>query len=277
MESALCAKRIFWLVISVVVYALQPGQGFSNGPTVGYNAGTIIPLHNTEIQLVYEHVRIILPSSLHDPGKTWCTYRLKNLSTSDARFTIAFVVSPATMPVPKASFRVSLDGTRVPTRIEPLDEIRWRLFVEPAPDSLPVWDVSIAAGDSETLEMDYVTSWSGTASDDDDPRMTMNFAYHAKSAALWAGLIREARISLFFDGIIGPMLHCAPERGECFSVNIHPDGYTTKNEGVHWVFSDWEPSEDFGIDIRVGWKEGSVVIEPPNHVLQPTAPRKVQR
>ncbi len=49
------------LALSCMLNVLEPASAFANGPTIGYDGGSIVPLANPDIELVVESVDLYAP------------------------------------------------------------------------------------------------------------------------------------------------------------------------------------------------------------------------
>lgn len=209
----------------------------------------IFPVGTDSIQLVSEAVVIHLASGWR-PGHTECTYVLRNLATTAQSFEMAFVTGPPFATTPEgyrqhyndANFVVRLDDVPLQVSRAPVARGRWTHLVDSPPDSLPAWHLRMAAHATARLLMTYDISWSGGS---DGGHTTTEFTYHARPAALWAGVIEEASIAFRLDPLATTILECGPQLGTCFSFSIHPSGYRWHAEGFSWEFENWEPMSDF--------------------------------
>ncbi len=238
-------------VLLLIAWLNAPAS--ANGPEIGREAGLVVPLASTQVQLVSEEVRIRLSEVMGQPGRCECTYRLRNLSEDPAEFEMAFLLNPyfeqeqLSWWYHDAGFGVKIDRNDVPVRWEPIAKDLWEPFIEMAPESLPVWRVFIAPKETVTVFMTHRIDWSGGSEGDS---WGIAFTYRAQPARLWAGRIEHARIAFLLDGILGEMLRCLPESTECYGFSISPAGYRFRGVGLSWVFTDWEPKEDFRIGFR---------------------------
>ncbi len=232
----------------------------ANGPTVGRDAGMIVPIHNQEVQLLSEEVKIILPGSDNIAGSINCLYILKNLSDHDQIFDMAFVVSSYYFAshnyYRSPQFQVNVSNWRYvqrqPTvRYEPIDKSQWKDLVPANVDSLPVWDVMIPPHKTVTVRLRYPVSWTSAAE-------RYFFTYHTKSAALWAGPIKKAKIQLSFGDLMNSLISCQNVREGCMKWDVKPANYTWTDRGYEWEFTDWEPTEDISVTVECPKKEEEV-------------------
>lgn len=193
------------------------GPVHANGPEVGRDAGGVFPIRSEGIRLVSEGVDLQLSGAVVDRGRAECSYGLRNETDTEKTIEMTFVYKEPHMWNSRG-FRVFLQGPlrRVPVHFEPIDQDKFREFITPVPDSLPVWKVTIPPGEMVTVSLDYVISWTSVGS-------TYLFEYYARPAALWDGNVESARIRVEFLGLFGELVRCAP-MDSCLSWTIEPPG-----------------------------------------------------
>lgn len=228
------------------------GPASANGPTVGRDAGMIFPLNNEDIQLTSENVTIELPGSTSLYGRVDCDYSLKNLTDKFQSFEVAFV-APSPFFGPQrldrsADFSVYVirQGIRPhPAKVnyERIERSRWDGMVPAEVDSLPVWEVHIPPQQTVRLRIGYNVSWSAAGPE-------CFFTYHTKTAALWAGVVKRATITITFGGLMNALLKCQNEQQECLRWNFKPSNCNWTKRGFEWKFEDWEPSENIVITVE---------------------------
>jgi hypothetical protein len=244
-----------FLAAAVVPFALSPAVT-ANGLEVGRDAGMVFPVASDSVQLVSEDVSIRLPAAWSRPGEATCRYVLRNLARTQRDFEMAFVANPPFAPTADgyraqyshARFDVSLDGSPIEVRYAPVADGQWRDFVRSAPDSLPVWRITLAPGATAQVHMCYDVSWSGGS---DGGHSSTGLTYHARPAALWAGRLESATIRFELDPLAALILECAPQLGECFSFSIEPPGYKWYDGRFEWRYEDWKPDTDFSFGYEV--------------------------
>jgi hypothetical protein len=234
-------------------------QVLANGPTVGRDAGGIVPLQNTQVQLIAEEVTIELPGSDILEGRVHCRYSLKNLSDRDQQFDMGFVV-PSTYfkrfhLYRSPDFRVkvfseSFRRQACNVRYESVDRGKWADFFDRnVPDSLPVWQITMSPGAMVFVDIDYKIGWSVAGP-------WYSFTYHTRSAALWEGPITSAKVLVTFGDLMNAMVR-AGERDSVVSWAIEPANYVWTDRGIEWTFEDWEPTSDIRIKATLP-EEGTV-------------------
>src|SRR5687767_11183324 len=78
----------WFLTIALAV----PNPAGANGPTVGFDGGGVVPLANSNIQLVHETVDLYATlSDEYTPGRASCHYVLANPSAKSRRISMSFV------------------------------------------------------------------------------------------------------------------------------------------------------------------------------------------
>ena len=238
--------------ILVVALALPaPSPASANGPTIGFDAGGIVPLANREIQLVHETVDLYLPlSDEYTPGRASCHYLLANHSSRERTFSMSFVAGYPSGFIefegspPAAALLVDVRGKAVPVRMEKADRQRWVRFDVAVSDSLPVWEVTIPARDSAHVEIEYEIQWSGGSDGTSDAR---NLCYFARPAALWAGTIREATFRIHLGSLATALLRELPFNRDDGRVRlrVEPPDATWTSDALVWRRTNWEPDHDF--------------------------------
>ncbi len=240
----------------IMIQVGLPPEVMANGPEVGRDAGMIFPVTSDSVQLVSERVVVRLPSDWSGPGQATCNYVLRNLAATRVDFEMAFVTDPPFAPTAEgyrrqydsAGFEVSVDGPPVEVRYAPVARGRWSDVVRSAPDSLPVWRITLNAGATRQVKMKYSVSWSGGS---DGGHSYTEFTYHARAAALWAGRIETASIRFELDPLAALILECSPQLGKCFHYSISPPDYKWYHGALQWDFADWEPTTDFSFSYDV--------------------------
>lgn len=247
-----------WLLsapATLCLFTILKAPVSANGPEIGREAGLVVPLTSSRVQLLSEDVRIHLPEFMGHPGQCDCRYTLRNSTDSVAEFEMAFLLNPffeqEQLPAwyRDAEFQVRIDTRDVPVRWEPIARDLWQPFIEMAPESLPVWSVSIAPRETVTVFMTHRIGWSGGS---EGGAWGIEFTYRATPAQLWAGSIERASICFGIDGLIGRMLSCLPDSTECYEFSISPPGYRFTAAGICWEYRDWEPEEDNTISFGFG-------------------------
>jgi hypothetical protein len=230
------------------------GRLQANGPEIGFDAGSVFPVESQDIQLVREWVFARLPL-YQQQIDVRCEYILCNLSNEDQTFTMGFVTSTMKesqlRPYNQVDFRVSQEHHGIGVSFAPAEQSRWNELGISVPDSLPVWEVSIQAQDSTTIQITYQALWSGGG---EGGSVSKYFTYYAVPATLWAGPIESADITFSFGGLIANLLQCAESNDVGVNVRIGPQGYEWDSYGLKWEFSNWEPAENF--QFMMHWYEG---------------------
>ncbi len=236
----------------------------ANGAGVGRDAGMIFPVASDSVQLFAEFVNIRLPDDRGEPGHATCRYVLRNLAATRCEFEMAFVTNAPFVIVTEpprgttaesyrrhyvdAGFEVLLDGTPLEVGYAAVARGQWTDLVRDAPDSLPVWNVTLEPHVLGHLQMKYDVDWSGGS---EGGHRSARLTYHALPAALWAGHIEWAEIHFELAPLAALVLACGPQLGSCFSVSIDPPGYEWSEDGLGWCYQDWEPTTDFSFSYRV--------------------------
>jgi hypothetical protein len=238
-----------------LLVVLEPPSAFANGPTIGYDGGSIVPLANPDIQLVTESVDLHAPlTDDYEKGRARCWYLLANRSAQPRSFAMSFLGGwqagwPGLEFMTSRNFWVSIDGQPVTIRKEPIDHARWEEFAVGLPDSLPVWEVTIPARDSVSVNIDYEIEWSGGSDSITDGR---ELQYYARPARLWAGALRRATFRLHLGQIVTALLRdrAINRDDSAVRLRIEPPDARWTFDGLEWQRTDWEPDTDFrfGID-----------------------------
>jgi hypothetical protein len=223
----------------------------ANGPEIGIDAGMIIPVASTNIELEAEWVQITSP--LAGEGRLECQYRLRNRSHKARDFSMGFLVAgpsvdPSHWDDPALELEVHLlDGTALPVRREAARKRAWREVAEAMPDSLPVFDVRVPADSTVDLVINSRITWSG-GSDGDNTGVLLR--YIATPARLWAGPVGHAEIRFRFSDLEAVLLKNAWKAPQdSLRVSIAPAGFTWTIDGVLWKFDHWEPRENPTVSI----------------------------
>ena len=229
----------------------------ANGPEIGIDAGMVIPVASTNIELEAEWVDVSAPLGLEE-GKLECMYRLRNRGHKARVVTMGFLVGgPSVNPVespshwddPALGLEVHrLDGSPLPVRREAARKRAWRELLYEMPDSLPVFDVPIPADSVAVFVINSRITWSG-GSDGNDSGVRLR--YIATPARLWAGPVGHAEIRFRFSGLDAALLKKAwkTTAQDSLQVTIAPAGFTWTNDGVLWKFDQWEPRENPTVSI----------------------------
>lgn len=241
--------RACGLALVAVLVHLPASSGHANGPTIGFNGGSIVPLANPDVRLLSESVDLHLPlTDDYETGRAECFYRLVNLSGRTRSFAMSFVGASAASWAPRpgvpSGMRVRVRGQDVPVRMERADSAQWARFEMADPDSLPVWNVSIPGGETTHVEIEYVIEWSGGSEGSADNR---HFDYFARPAALWAGTIGRATFRIHLGTMVTSLLRDRAINRDDYAVRmgiVPPDARWTF-DGLEWKRTDWEPDTDF--------------------------------
>lgn len=247
----------------LLLVLLAPASAFANGPTVGYDGGSIVPLANSDIELVVESVDLYAPlNDYYEDGQAICRYLLANRRANPRTFAMSFLGGwtagwPDARGTTSTIFRVTVDGRPVTIRREPIDHARWEEFAVGIPDSLPAWDVAIPARDSVSVQIAYEISWSGGFDDMTDGR---ELRYYARPARLWAGVLRQATFRLHLGEMVTTLLRdrAINRDDSAVRLRIEPADARWTIDGLEWRRTDWEPDTDlvFGIDWDVPQDSG---------------------
>lgn len=240
---------LLWLVL------LEAPSAFANGPTVGYEGGSLVPLANSDIELVVESVDLYAPlNDFYEEGQAICRYLLANRRAKPRTFAMSFLGGWTAGWVDfrgaaPTIFRVTIDGRPATIRREPIDHARWEEFAFGIQDSLPVWEVTIPGRDSVSVQIEYEIGWSGGSDSMTDGR---ELRYYARPARLWAGRLRQATFRLHLGEMVTTLLRDRAINREDLAVRLRiepPDARWTL-DGLEWRRTDWEPDADllFGID-----------------------------
>jgi hypothetical protein len=251
------SRRLVWLPASVLLFS--PLSTMANSPNIGRDAGSIFPLRNDAVRLVSEEVAVWLPVDSADSapdlmrkGKASCVYLLRNLTDKEQKLDMAFLTTSPFSPTPEgfryhyreANFRVRARGQDLQVRYEGLDKGRWQTLTPLPPDSLPTWSVTIGGLDTLGLRMSYDVEWSSAG---DEKSVQYWFEYYARPAALWAGNIDQATIS--FE-VARPLAKHLPGDTTSVAVSVKPEDYNWINGRLVWTRRNWEPTEDFRLEIE---------------------------
>lgn len=247
-------SRSDWTLILVAALALSPQTVRSNGAEIGRDAGILVPRASTEIRLVHEEVFADLASDWR--GTVRCHYVLMNDGAASRRVEMTFVTAPPIWSPenPHHSISTSFDVRRgdqvIAVQAEPIDSTAWREYRRwyrgAAADSLPVFAVEIAPGDSAALDISYAVAWSGGG---DGGHGAREFRYIAKPAALWAGTIDRASFRLRFDPVQDLAQQVRWGRLREYRLRITPANHEFLDGELRWEFRNWEPSEDISLSI----------------------------
>lgn len=252
-RTRLLQPVLAFLLITLVAPSCVPSAR-ANGPTVGFDGGSVVPLASPEIRLVRESVDLHLPlTDASLTGRAECFYALANLSGNARTFPMSFVGAMSAggvrSPGLPTGMRVRVGGRDVDVRMERADSAQWARFEMAEPDSLPVWSVAIPAGETTFVEIEYAIAWSGGSDGSSDGR---DLRYFARPAALWAGTIGHATFRLHLGEMVTNLLRDRAINRDDSSVRLRiepPDARWTR-DGLEWVRTEWEPDTDFrfGID-----------------------------
>jgi len=254
-----CARTA---IAGLSLLLVSSAVAFANGPEVGYDAGSVVPIHSRNIQLVSEDVTITIGGDV--PARAVCQYMLKNLTPQPQTIQMGFLLGTQfsydaqgyANHYRAAGVRVERRGDTltagdIPVRMEEIDSIRWKDLVPSPSDSLPVWEVKFGPSEVVNLTISYATSWSGWCNEERHCRF--GITYYARPASLWAGSVENARITFRFDRFVTMLMACNPDPASCFQVSAAPVGFTRFPGGFVWEMRDWEPAEDFNVSAE--WTE----------------------
>lgn len=246
------------LIMVYLALILVVAPALPNGPEVMFTGASLVPVRSVDVALVREQVRIELPptSSWSDPGHVSCRYWLHNTSSEPVAVDMAFVTggrferaAHLSTVIRDAGLTVTRQGEVVEVRRAALEPALWSGLMTAPPDSLPVFRVAIGAGETTEVTIDYGINWLPTPRRDDPAHV---IRYHAQPAALWKGRIERAEILVSFERLSGRIMRRLHEGGPSLGTRFLPDDYTWTDEGVQWVFEDWEPDRDFEIWMDIG-------------------------
>lgn len=247
--------RLAMLATLALVLVTQAPGARANGPEIGRDAGTVFPLATDKIQLVSELVTLKLPDG--GAGRAECNYVLRNLTDELQSFEMAFLTGssyrqdgPDDRAYPDLDLHVSRERRELAVSMAALDRARWEPLIANPPDSIPVWNVVIEPRAEASLWISYGIGWSGGGEGRSRHRA---FTYYAKPAAFWAGRIEQATIAFALGDLTAKVLSCLPDSATCVQRTIEPAGYRWTGGGLRWDLKDWEPAEDFRLDLR--WQD----------------------
>lgn len=245
--------RLGMLAVIALVLAMPAPGARANGPEIGRDAGTVFPLATDRIQLVSELVMVRLPAE-GGAGRAECLYVLRNLTDERQSFEMAFLTGsshrqddPDNRAYPDLDLHVSRDRRELAVSMAALDRARWEPLIENPPDSIPVWSVAIEPRAEAALWINYGVGWSGGG---DGRSRQRAFTYYAKPAAFWAGRIEQATIAFTLGDLAAKALSCLPDSATCLRRTIEPAGYRWTAGGLRWDLNDWEPAEDFRLELE---------------------------
>jgi hypothetical protein len=242
------------MMLLVVLQASAPGRVLANGAVFGFGAGTVFPLASESVRLESEFVDVWLPGDGRPEwdGLVVCTYRLRNLAQQQQEFTMGFVADASSQSYPPdimsyfyraADFNARVGDRPANVEIRAVESSKWPASLGSAPDSIPVWSLSMAADASEIVEIRYRIKAGGGA---DGDHIYLDTEYRARPATLWAESIAHAVITFHIDPLAAALLRCGSrDTTGCVGVSIRPAGYTQQGNTIRWELWDWEPSEDF--------------------------------
>lgn len=237
----------------ILVLATRVPGASANGPNIGRDAGTVFPLTTDRIQLVSEFVTVRL-SAEGGAGSAECLYVLRNLTDEKQSFEMAFLTGssyrqddPENRASPALDLHVSHGRRELVVSMAALDRARWEPLIANPPDSIPVWKVVIEPRADAALWISYGIGWSGGG---EGRSHHQAFTYYAKPAASWAGRIEQATIVFALNSLTAKALACLPDSATCVQRTIEPAGYRWTDAGLRWDLNDWEPAEDFRLDLR---------------------------
>lgn len=249
---------------ALAVGLLLPRCAIANGPEIGYDGGSIVPLVSRDIQLVRETVDLYAPlDDEYAAGRATCRYQLANLSDRSRTLSMSFIGGYPQgwnypLPFSQSGFWVACDGVRAVVRMEKTDAVRWAGFGVSVPDSLPVWKVTVPARDSAIVEIEYEIRWSGGSDGETNGR---DLTYYARPATLWAGPIREATFTIHLGEIATALLRDRPINRDVGSVRIgvEPSDAEWTWDGLRWKRANWEPDQNFRFS--VSWDTPGAMID----------------
>ena len=205
------------LLIGALAYST--GSAWANGAEVISTGAVLVPVESGAVQLKQETVNVFLPDLDGRGGHVECTYWLRNPTSTEASFSMAFVTgdrsrndADASRPYRDSRFRVLSDNTELTPRLQAIQPAAWGPFVSEPPDSLQTWDVLIGPGEVQRLQISYEFMWSYRR-DGTDSRYF--FRYNARPAGLWAGPIELADIYFTVGGVGGSLLRCILDDDGC--------------------------------------------------------------
>lgn len=147
----------------------------------------------------------------------------------------------------RAEIRVVQGNAEIPVRMAPLLKDAWSAYLDAPLDSLPVWDVAFMPGEEVALAITYKGSPSGGC---EGRRCGFTMKYHAAAAHLWAGPVSTATIRFTFSSEDSARIAGAAANPGGFRIQARPAGYILEGREFRWELSNWEPSEDFVVDVK---------------------------
>lgn len=248
-------KLIGGILIVVASCFLCPDKAQANSPEV-YRAGaTLVPIQSTAVRLESEYVFVNLVLPDDGIGKVRVRYELANMSADSVSLSMAFVTGQAEGEgvgdidlSRQVHFKVVADDAPLSTRLLAIDAADWLPIVTDPPDSLLTWDLVIAPDAKVSLDIEYLIV---PLQRKVPGGMLCSFTYPARPASLWVGNVGSATFSFSVGGMGGRLLKSLLTNCRDVSSSISPEGYHWSSQGVVWSYRDWEPDEDFRIDIFV--------------------------
>lgn len=242
--------------LAVVLAVLLAGTARANGPEIGIDAGVVVPVASSNVELEKEWVDI--RASLGVDGTLECMYLLRNRSHKARIVPMGFLVGGPSVDREFASHwddpALGLEvhypsGKAIPVRREAARKHAWSEIAESMPDSLPVFDIPIPADSAVAFLITSRISWSGGS---DGENHGVMLKYVATPARLWSGPVGHAEIAFHFSDLEVALLRQAWETTRfvedvapgSVKVEIKPAGFTWTNDGVLWKFDHWEPREN---------------------------------
>lgn len=245
------------LLVCIVALTLLTPLARANGPEIGRDGGTIVPLRSADVQLAREEVIAEIEGQAMQ-GVVRCTYVLRNLSERSLHFEMSFVTDPQLQSpldderdYQSPRFRVAQEGRPLAVRLEPADSTEWKQYRNPMawsrPDSMPVFTVSLEPRDSTHLSIDYRVQGTGGA---DGGNWSNRFRYLTRAAKLWAGPIEKAEFTVRYDlpAILSQQL--GSEWTRHLSCDIWPVPYHYSGGVFRWSYRDWEPEHDIELELN---------------------------
>lgn len=245
------------------------GPTFANGPEIGIDAGMIVPIASTHVELESEWVDVFAPLG-EEEGRLECLYRLRNRSRKAVVVRMGFLVgspsmdpkmSPSHWDDPALGLEASLlGGEPLVVRRERVRPGAWSAVADAIPDSIPVWEVPIPADSAIQLQIRSRITWSGGS---DGNYHGIALTYAARPARLWAGSIGRAVIEFHLGDVQTALIRGLLSRprppGETSEtpgapvITVRPEGHAWTWEGIRWTFEHWEPTED--VTLRIDWAD----------------------
>lgn len=243
---------IFYRTHYILVF-LIPTILYGNGATMGLYGHSLKPIHNDNIRLVSEILKMKATprkefAYAFDKVHAKCWYLLENILELPQTITMGFHLGDSTLfaTLTQSIISVRVDGIETDVKYSYVAD---KMVSISGVSAYAIWDMKFQQDEKQMVFIEQELLWAtGDAIIGDPLSMSYyGFFYELSLAAFWAG--KPERIDVYFD--LGEDFNKDDSRwGVSSQLVIKPnDSKWSDKHTLHWQFVDVDPKDNISLDI----------------------------